>query len=773
MTTTAKCTVNGQIISDTGTSGINVPGGSTITIALQATDGVTDWSIFGTQADDRIQADGYLTALNNSKNQTGFVATFVMPAVYPDGRGSGIQFTSITNQGKDTEDTRTFGVWVLNSNGSRLFFGGESNESNATVGNAADLNKVLFLTGITTNPGGSSTQVQFNDGGAFGGDAGLTYNNTTDVLTVAGAVALGTTPATSGSVRGSSSFNINYRVSSIDRPLIQGDSGANIIIGGSGASDCSSIINRVTNGGSIYNQINGANYLTINQTLSTHPNPIAIGTNPATTGTVRLANNASISARDSTNSVDYSILQLTGSNNLYVNNFVTGSPSLYLLTSNTGTIYLQDQSINRLSLSSTLNSFTNPIAIGATPSTTGTIRMESVSSAKYRNTAGNGDKFIFNVSSDILQIGTDYTYTDAVQSGRVDMYSSSGGVIYMGNGASTRLGISAGGVMLYTLNDPLIFGYSGAASAGMIRLPGGNRAQMWSRNNAGTDDIALIGQNPSDEMFIGTNSSFGNQASNIRLYANSYVYLGVGSTSQVAINSAAVVCYTNLAFGNTAAASGNIRLPGGTQSQVVGRNNANSADVVLLGQDTSDNIFVGTTTAWTNQAYTSRVQASNTVYLGIGSSTQVSVTSSAVTINQPVTLNGNAITTSSVTTTESGDSKTTITNTIAHVSTTNATSTTLATFTLTSNAVTAIDVIVQGIKSDYSAAATYKRAITFRNNAGTVATVGSIVSNDQEDNSAWDCTLTNSGTTVTLAVVGVAATNITWTCQMRRAVTIP
>jgi hypothetical protein len=35
-------------------------------------------------------------------------------------------------------------------------------------------------------PGGSDTQVQFNDGGTFGGDAGLTYNKTTDELTLAG-----------------------------------------------------------------------------------------------------------------------------------------------------------------------------------------------------------------------------------------------------------------------------------------------------------------------------------------------------------------------------------------------------------------------------------------------------------------------------------------------------------------------------------------------------------------------------------------------------------
>lgn len=37
--------------------------------------------------------------------------------------------------------------------------------------------------GGSGSPGGSDTQVQFNDGGSFGGDAGLVYNKTTDTLT--------------------------------------------------------------------------------------------------------------------------------------------------------------------------------------------------------------------------------------------------------------------------------------------------------------------------------------------------------------------------------------------------------------------------------------------------------------------------------------------------------------------------------------------------------------------------------------------------------------
>lgn len=46
----------------------------------------------------------------------------------------------------------------------------------------------LDLVNPASSPGGSDTQVQFNDGGSFGGDAGFTYNKTTYALTVNGLV---------------------------------------------------------------------------------------------------------------------------------------------------------------------------------------------------------------------------------------------------------------------------------------------------------------------------------------------------------------------------------------------------------------------------------------------------------------------------------------------------------------------------------------------------------------------------------------------------------
>src|SRR6056300_971350 len=48
--------------------------------------------------------------------------------------------------------------------------------------------------GGAATPGGSDTQVQFNDGGSFAGDSGLTYNDTAGALTVGGKTATTDSP---------------------------------------------------------------------------------------------------------------------------------------------------------------------------------------------------------------------------------------------------------------------------------------------------------------------------------------------------------------------------------------------------------------------------------------------------------------------------------------------------------------------------------------------------------------------------------------------------
>lgn len=73
-----------------------------------------------------------------------------------------------------------------------------------TKGTNADGTKKLTIAGSaggSGSPGGSDTQVQFNDGGSFGGDAGLVFNKTTNKLTGAGDIELTSTDTVDGTKR--------------------------------------------------------------------------------------------------------------------------------------------------------------------------------------------------------------------------------------------------------------------------------------------------------------------------------------------------------------------------------------------------------------------------------------------------------------------------------------------------------------------------------------------------------------------------------------------
>lgn len=102
------------------------------------------------------------------------------------------------------------------------------------------LGRYIPATITPVTPGGSNTHVQFNDGGAFGGDAGLTYNKTTDVLTSVGGfvgnltgLVNGITPLTN--VIPGSGTELIGRGSSTSLAALSGSSvsGANVTLGGS------------------------------------------------------------------------------------------------------------------------------------------------------------------------------------------------------------------------------------------------------------------------------------------------------------------------------------------------------------------------------------------------------------------------------------------------------------------------------------------------------------------------------------------------------------
>jgi hypothetical protein len=83
-------------------------------------------------------------------------------------------------------DAVTYAKMQNVSAASKLLGRGDSGSGDVqeiTVGSGLTMTgTTLSASGGGGTPGGSTTQVQFNDAGAFGGDAGLTYDKTTDTL---------------------------------------------------------------------------------------------------------------------------------------------------------------------------------------------------------------------------------------------------------------------------------------------------------------------------------------------------------------------------------------------------------------------------------------------------------------------------------------------------------------------------------------------------------------------------------------------------------------
>jgi hypothetical protein len=91
----------------------------------------------------------------------------------------------------------------------------------------------LGFSGGSTSPAGSDTQIQFNDAGSFGADAGLSYNKTTNVLTVSDALAVGSNVSTSGAVRLGNGLSVRARnnANSADLTIVETDVSNYLYIG--------------------------------------------------------------------------------------------------------------------------------------------------------------------------------------------------------------------------------------------------------------------------------------------------------------------------------------------------------------------------------------------------------------------------------------------------------------------------------------------------------------------------------------------------------------
>lgn len=114
---------------------------------------------------------------------------------------------------------------------------------------------------IGAAPGGSDTQVQFNDGGNLSGDSGLTYNKTTDTLTITGDLSVNGGDITSSAT----TFNLlNSTVTSLNI----GGAATTMAIGNTATAAQTVNMFTASTGASTYNFATGATAASTTKTLN-------------------------------------------------------------------------------------------------------------------------------------------------------------------------------------------------------------------------------------------------------------------------------------------------------------------------------------------------------------------------------------------------------------------------------------------------------------------------------------------------------------------------
>jgi len=155
-----------QFLSSTGWIVTFKNGTSTVSSAFTVTNGI--------YAFDRTDVSGYQLIVIPLSEFTFTSSTFdTVNFSLKGNNATGFRFDNIILQG---------GIVVLTPGGgivNSIVAG-----TNITVDNTDPANPIISSTGGGGSPGGADTNVQYNDGGAFGGEAAFTYDKTTNKLTV-------------------------------------------------------------------------------------------------------------------------------------------------------------------------------------------------------------------------------------------------------------------------------------------------------------------------------------------------------------------------------------------------------------------------------------------------------------------------------------------------------------------------------------------------------------------------------------------------------------
>lgn len=640
-------------------------------------------------------------------------------------------------------------------------------------------------------PGGSDTEIQFNDGGGFGGDAGFTYNKTSDVVSIAGGVELGSgTKPAAGLIRiaydGASAQNIIVRKDSTnaDVALFKAGAGDSWTIGDTTHSgfinayalqivSLSSSVQAYASGGFHFYDYSSARY-----GASIQGNGVQIG-NTITGdfgGGVGVIGIKDASTVPTTNPTGGVILYSEGgalkfrnpSGTVTTIGFGGGGFTAGGDLSGTST----SQTVDKIK-GTTITTAGGALPVGAVLRTTavGTADWGAVDLAD--TDAVTGTLPVNRGGTGITSLGTGVATFLGTPSGAnlasalttaLPATKGGTGLTSLGTGVATWLGTpssanlaaaitdeTGSGALVFgtsptlsapTISDHLIIG-STTASTGTIRLANATTIAAF-RNGTNASDKIVLASNSFDELFVGTSGAYDNQAANVRIYAAGSVMLGTGATTVAQIDST-----VGLFLGTgqpIQLGTGGPKLTTGTGAPAA--------------SDPNGSLYLRSDGTSTTTAYVRAAGAWSALGGGGGSSDRLTVSGTDVLVGASTT----QLTQNATTVLIDGNTKTKIRQIVfGPVYTTNATVTNIFTYTIPSNCTINITVKVTAHRDTNAAGAVYFRSMSFRNAAGTVTAIGTVADQGTYETTAgWDCTINNSTTTIQVRGTGAASTNIAW-----------
>lgn len=440
-------------------------------------------------------------------------------------------------------------------------------------------NAVLFGIFSSSAPlaiSGSDTQVFFNDGGTLGADAGMTYNKTSSVLSLSDALAVGTSPSTTGLLRTGGTGTVTiaaHRDASADRTWLSVNTTTQVF------TFATTAYNTTLQGFTTTVSSSSGN-LTLAATsgvVLVSNGVLSIGATVASVGNIRLQNGYGTSARTQGNLADIHVAYTSTSDDIYIGanaaQSVGGLNNTWLFTGTNLLFYKSTTELGRLG-----NLATDYIAFGTTPATTGNLRFTNNTTVAVAKSAGGGTINIISTDgSDNINIGS----TPAGSLGNLNntiIYAATTVVLAIGGSSKVYQTGS-----LFTHFTDAAFG-SSAASSGTLRFP--VDINIKSRNNANSANLTMMATSTSDYLFVGGTASITERFVETSIIGDKvfgYVGTSVRLSLQGNLND-------YIALGSNPAQSGYLRLD--NSQEIRGRNVANDNDIRLLAGNASNFVHV-------------------------------------------------------------------------------------------------------------------------------------------------------------------------------------